>query len=109
MDLIHVITRQEAIEDGTLIRFEDYLRDESVGRVLRVAFRQIWRCVRKFALGELIITPGAARTVQVVDILHCLLRHQLGDWGELEDPGTTQAGAWPIPRRRVSESRRASW
>ncbi len=85
MDLIHVITRQEAIEDGTLIRFDDYLCDEGVGRVLRAAFRQIWRCVRKFALGERIITPGAGRAVKVVDILHCLLRHQLGDWGELED------------------------
>ncbi len=85
MNLIDVYTRHVAIEDGTFIRFEDYLRDQGVGRVLRAAFRQIWRCVRKFALGELIITPGAARAVQVVDILHCLLRHQLGDWGELED------------------------
>ncbi len=85
MNLIHVYTRQQAIEDGTLIRFEDYLCNEGVGRVLRGAFRQIWRCVGKFGLGELIITPGAARAVQVVDILHCLLRHQLGDWGELED------------------------
>ncbi len=85
MNLIHVYARQQGIEDGTLIRFEDYLRDESVGRVLRAAFRQIWRCVGKFGVGELVITPGAARAVQVVDILHCLLRHQLGDWGELED------------------------
>ncbi len=85
MDLINVYTREQAIEDGTFIRFEDYLRDQAVGRVLRTAFRQIWRCVGKFGLGELIITPGAARAVQVVDILHCLLRHQLGDWGELED------------------------
>ena len=85
MDLINVYTREQAIENGTLIRFDDFLRDEGVGRVFGGIVRQIWRCVGKFGLGELIITPGAARAVQVVDILHCLLRHQLGDWGELED------------------------
>ena len=85
MSLIDIYTRQQVIENGTLIRFEDFLRGEGVGRVLRTAFRQIWRCVRRFGLGELIITPGAGRAVQVVDILHCLQRHQLGDWGELED------------------------
>ena len=37
----------------------------------------------EFSLGELIITPAAAEAVKLEDAIECLIRHQLGDWGEL--------------------------
>lgn len=37
----------------------------------------------EFSLGELIITPRAAEAVTLEDAIECLIRHQLGDWGEL--------------------------
>jgi hypothetical protein len=42
--------------------------------------------MRKFDLGRLTATPGAIQQSKVlgVDMLQLLLRHQLGDWGDLD-------------------------
>jgi len=96
MTLISVYTREQAIEDGVLIRFEDYVW--AAGGVFGPqGIRDDIEMVRgnedaKFKLGELVITPGAANVLHVVDALNCLLRHQFGDWGEVcaEDRETNE-------------------
>ncbi|REJ92346.1 MAG: hypothetical protein DWQ34_13215 [Planctomycetota bacterium] len=39
----------------------------------------------KFPLGELVITPAAAHVLHPTDVLTCLMRHRLGDWGHLDE------------------------
>lgn len=86
MNLIYEYTRAQAIEDGVLMRFEDYVENEG-GLIGPEAVETQLEMVRipeaKFPLGELIITPGAAEALKLEDAIECLIRHQLGDWGEL--------------------------
>lgn len=90
MEIIYSYTRQQAIEDGVLRRLDDYLCDELpkeenaaevVGRVRSFD--------GKFSLGELVITPAAADALHPTDVLNCLMRHRLGDWGNLDEEDVT--------------------
>lgn len=86
MKLIYEYTRQQAIEDGVLMRFEDYVKNEGglIGpESVETQLEMIRVPEAEFSLGELIITPGAAEAVKLEDAIECLIRHQLGDWGEL--------------------------
>jgi hypothetical protein len=86
MKLIYAYTRQQAIEDGVLMRFEDYIKNEGglIGtESVETQLEMIRTADAEFSLGELIITPGAAEAVRLEDAIQCLIRHQLGDWGEL--------------------------
>ena len=89
MRLIHVYTRQQAIEDGVLVRFADYVRGEGGLSGLPTVKQEIEK-IRvdqdvRFPLGELVITPAAAEAIHLVDALHCLLRHQFADWGDVDE------------------------
>lgn len=37
----------------------------------------------KFLLGQVVSTPGAMRTFTPLQLLGCLGRHSIGDWGDL--------------------------
>jgi hypothetical protein len=39
---------------------------------------------KKFSLGRVMITPGAATEICGAEITRALWRHQCGDWGKLE-------------------------
>jgi len=96
MNVISVYTKEQAIEDGVLIPFEDYVWAEGGVFGLQGVSDAIEMVSAnddaKFKLGELVITPGAANVVHVVVALNCLLRHQFGDWGEIgeEDRNTNE-------------------
>ena len=86
MKLIYEYTRQQAIEDGVLMRFEDYAANEGglIGtECIETQLEMIRIPDARFSLGELIITPAAAEAVRLEDAIECLIRHQLGDWGEV--------------------------
>ena len=73
MNLIHVYTREQDIEDGVLMRFEDYVEKEGglIGpELVEVQVEMIRISDAKFSLGELIITPAAAEAVELEDALH---------------------------------------
>ena len=38
----------------------------------------------RFSLGRVLITPGAATTINESEIAEALRRHQAGDWGNLD-------------------------
>jgi hypothetical protein len=40
-------------------------------------------CIAKFPLGQLVVTPNALKFLTLNEIISGLIRHQLGDWGEL--------------------------
>ena len=84
MELIYAYTRQQAIEDGVLLHFEQFLQTElpdaeDAGKHLD----RLNGVDGKFPLGELVITPAAAGVLRPGDVLNCLTRHRLGDWGQL--------------------------
>ena len=86
--LIDMYTRDQAIADGVLIPFGNYVRKE--GGLFGPEFVEVdLEMVRIeeawFPLGELIITPAAAERLHLIDALSCLVRHQLGDWGEVAE------------------------
>jgi hypothetical protein len=87
MNLIHVYTREQAIDDGVLTTLDDYVRNAgglSTPELLAAGWELIRRNEEaKFPLGQLVITPAAAEALHLVDALTCLMRHQLGDWGEV--------------------------
>ena len=88
MKLIYAYTRQQAIEDGVLLRFEDYVRGEGGlfgPEYVEVELEMIRIKEARFPLGELVITPGAGASLHFIDARSCLMRHQLGDWGELDE------------------------
>ena len=83
-ELIAVYTREDAISDGVLLRFESFMKDE--GGLFGPEFVDIeLELIRMedalFPLGELVITRAAAESLTLFDALSALLRHQLGDWG----------------------------
>lgn len=82
-DVISIYTREQAIEDGTLLRIGDYFAD--TGAIAGVVARWLNDNTGKFALGELVITANAAQTLPPRDVLVCLLRHKFGDWGDLDE------------------------
>jgi hypothetical protein len=41
------------------------------------------RC--KFSLGQIVATPGAVEACSLDYLIHCLLRHGRGDWGNVCD------------------------
>ncbi|MBI3861096.1 MAG: hypothetical protein HY290_04290 [Planctomycetia bacterium] len=43
------------------------------------------RIIGKFALGRVVITPGAMSKVSPEELFTCLLRHGSGDWGDLDE------------------------
>jgi hypothetical protein len=43
------------------------------------------KCAAKFAVGQIVITPGANSELSQRDVLRGLLRHMTGDWGELDE------------------------
>ena len=38
-----------------------------------------------FALGQLLMTPGAQEKIPPSEMMHALRRHARGDWGDLDD------------------------
>ena len=38
-----------------------------------------------FPLGQIVMTRGAAETFSVLQLIGCLGRHSLGDWGDLDE------------------------
>jgi hypothetical protein len=89
MNVISVYTREQAIEDGVLIRLKDYVWAEGGVFGLRGVSDDIEMVSdnddAKFKLGELLITPGAANVVHLVIALDRLLHHQFGHWGEISE------------------------
>ena len=43
-----------------------------------------------FPMGKLVITRGASIDLDQDDVLRCLIRHAVGDWGELGEFDWTQ-------------------
>ena len=43
------------------------------------------KCAAKFAVGQIVITPGANSELSQKDVLRGLIRHMSGDWGELDE------------------------
>ena len=39
--------------------------------------------IAKFPLGQLVVTPNALKYLTLNEIISGVIRHQLGDWGEL--------------------------
>lgn len=91
METTCAYSREQAIENGILIRFEDFIRREQreLTHQQRVKFsRSIGRLKResrtpRFHLGELGITTSAAEKVGALQALALLVRHQSGDWGDV--------------------------
>ena len=83
-EIITIYTREEAIEDGVLIRLEEYFLHSEFPHILLEVLNTLNRIGGKFELGELIITANAANTLNAGDVLTALIRHQIGDWGELD-------------------------
>ena len=84
-EYIHVYTREQAIEDGGLIRLEEYVRSHDFPRTLGDLLEQIKEKPGKFPLGELVITSSAAKQLDPIDVLTALARHQSGEWGDLDE------------------------
>ena len=86
MEIIYSYTRQQALRDGVLRRLEDFLRHELPEDEKTIAKLDWLRSIDgKFLLGELVITPAAAHVLHPTDVLTCLMRHRLGDWGHLDE------------------------
>lgn len=84
MTIISTYTREEAISDGILLHLEDYLRNEvTKEEYVHDNLEMVQGGEGKFLMGDLLITVTAAKALHPVDVLHCLLRHKYGDWGEL--------------------------
>lgn len=84
MTIISTYTREEAISDGILLRLEDYLRNEvTKEEYVHDNLEMVQGGEGKFPMGDLLITAAAAEALHPVDVLHCLLCHKYGDWGEL--------------------------
>ena len=83
-EIISIYTTQQAIEDGILIRLADYFSGTDFPGIMLEALEMLRDVGGRFELGQLIISAHAAKTLQAADVLIALIRHQLGDWGELE-------------------------
>ena len=82
-DIIHAYTRQQALKDGVLIRLEDFLDAHKLaGQVIVAALHS--PMVKRFTLGELVITRAAAAELPPDRVVHSLIRHSQGDWGQLD-------------------------
>ena len=83
-EIIAIYTREEAIEDGALVRIEEYFLRSDFPRILLEVLDVLNSVGGKFELGELVVTGNAANTLKAADVLSALIRHQIGDWGELD-------------------------
>ena len=57
-----------------------------VGATHRLHGRNAMKTVKEIALflmGKIVITPGALEAIPAKDTLAAILRHSLGDWGDL--------------------------
>jgi hypothetical protein len=93
MNTLFVYTREQAIADGVLVRLEDYLTQHGLaGQPIAGALRDSDK--NRFPLGELIITKTATLELPPKIVVHYLIRHSLGDWGELcgEDRELNECG-----------------
>ena len=89
--IIHTYTRSDAIEDGALITVEQYFGRSKCPDILLEGLRLLEQGrAAKFELGELVITTNAARKLAAADVFVCLIRHHLGDWGELDAEDITE-------------------
>ena len=84
-EIIAIYTREQALEDGALIRLEEYFLRSDLPEILLEVLDVLNTVGGKFELGELIISDNAANTLKPGDVLNALIRHQVGDWGELEN------------------------
>ena len=82
-EVIHIYTREQAIEDGVLIPLEEYFARSEFPGILLDGLRQLKARDREFELGQLVITAIAAQSLEQGDVLVSLIRHQFGDWGDL--------------------------
>ncbi len=73
-DYIDVYTRGQAIEDGALVRLQDFI--EMTGFCVQE---------RRFRLGELLITQNATTSLSGFVAVRAISRHADGDWGVLCD------------------------
>ncbi len=90
MNLVSVYTREQAIEDGVLVSLDHFFKSEQANMSLpeRMQFSLRLGKLReqraaKFSLGELVITANATATLDAMQSLELLVRHQAGDWGEV--------------------------
>ncbi len=56
---------------------------------------------RAFALGEIVVTPGVAQTIEALDCHQALQRHAGGDWGscsahDWEENALALDNGWPL-------------
>ena len=79
---IHVYTREDGIKDGVLKRLREYFREDGLDVDETIA--KIRWTPGRFVLGELVITSAAAAKLETASVIDTLIRHQLGDWGDLE-------------------------
>ena len=82
MTLIYAYTREQAIEDGVLIRYEDFARME---RIEGVRLEQIPKRLRKLETGEIVVTAAAAAALNGSDVVCRLALHVIGEWGDVCD------------------------
>ena len=83
-EIIAIYTREDAIEDGMLIRLDEYFLRSDFPRILLEVLDVLNSVGGKFELGELVITGNAANALKAADVLSALIRHQVGDWGDLD-------------------------
>ncbi len=101
-EIIFSYTRTQAIEDGFLVKFPDYLRQSLADgpRDPQQVMDAIGHSQLTFRLGELVITSNAADTLPVNDVLGAFLRHLRCDWGNLD------AEDWEANTRALKEQTR---
>ena len=99
MTLISVYTKEQAIEDGVLMMLDEFFSSQQDAMTLneRMRFCEAMGKLQqerkaKFPLGELVITPNAAATLDAIQALTFLVQHESGNWGEVceEDRETNE-------------------
>lgn len=85
MNLVHVYTREEAINDGVLIRFVEFARQEGFESLVDQIDFIGANATSTSQLGELVITAGASDIAHAADLVMAIVRHQSGDWGDVSE------------------------
>jgi hypothetical protein len=84
-DVIAIYTREQAIEDGMLIRLNEYFARTDFRGIFLDVMHQLTGRIGGSSLGDLHITADAAESLNAADVLVSVIRHQLGDWGDIDE------------------------
>ena len=85
MNIIYKYTKEQAIEDGVLMRIADHYEKQEGAYVLQDLFESVQKnSPRRFSLGETLITANAAQQILPIESLISIRRHKRGDWGKID-------------------------